>query len=505
MNPGSTLGKTSRQQHRYPQQHDGCGPLQQHLSRRALQHPANALAEVAVQAAAGTLQEQERQPQHGQVQRPGVTALPRELREHGAEHDDGFRVGEAGKQALAETPPKAPVEAACLIQPEPAAGPLPIGLDLLPQDLHSVLRRSLTGASGTLRPGSGHLPESWLQDSALRATLRQLSRSPALRLTGYGDPAGYLPLRLALQQKLQAQGVDVAVEQIITTANTVLALDMLLRLRVRPGDTVLLDMPCYFNFHANLALHGVQVVTLERSARGLDLHALEALFSQHRPVLYLTTGLLHNPTGHSFTPSQAYGLLELAKRYECAIIEDDLYGDLHPEPPPRLVALAGVEHVTYLSGFSKTLSANLRVSFVVTTPQRAAELTHMKLMCGGITSEMLEQVVCSMLNDGTYHKHRKRVVQGLQTSGARVAGWLRGLGFTLNVPYTGGMFIWATLPAGQDAETLAQQGLARGVVLAPGILFGFDPCLRHSLRFNVAHTDTPAVMAAVEALLANPA
>ena len=56
-----------------------------------------------------------------------------------------------------------------------------------------------------------------------------------------------------------------------------------------------------------------------------------------------------------------------------------------------LDALLG-EQVTYLSGFSKTLSANLRVSFVVAPPQLAAELTHMKLMCGGITSEMLEQV-----------------------------------------------------------------------------------------------------------------
>jgi Transcriptional regulators containing a DNA-binding HTH domain and an aminotransferase domain (MocR family) and their eukaryotic orthologs len=206
-------------------------------------------------------------------------------------------------------------------------------LDLLPQDLTSVLRRSLTGASGAMRPGSGHLPESWLEPSAMRNHLRQLSRSPDLRLTGYGDPAGYLPLRLALQQKLLGQGQDVAVEQIITTANTVQALDMLLRLRVRPGDTVLLDMPCYFNFHANLALHGARVMTLERTPQGLDLSALQELFEQHRPSLYLTTGLLHNPTGHSYSAAQAYGLLELAKRYDCHIIEDDLYGDWHPDPP----------------------------------------------------------------------------------------------------------------------------------------------------------------------------
>lgn len=377
------------------------------------------------------------------------------------------------------------------------------GLDLLPQDLTSVLRRSLINASSALRPGGGHLPESWLETSAMGACVRKISRSPALQLASYGDPAGYLPLRLALQQKLSGQGIEVPVEQIITTANTVQGLDMLLRLRIRPGDTVLLDAPCYFNFHANLSLHGARIVTIDRSAQGLDLQALEQILIEQRPSLYVTTSLLHNPTGHSFSPAQAYALLELAKRYNCHIIEDDLYGDLHPSPPPRLVALAGVQHVTYLSGFSKTLSANLRVSFVVAAPQVAANLTQMKLMCGGITAQMLEQVVAAMLNDGSYHKHRKRTVQGLQACGAKVGEWLQHLGFSLNTPYEGGLFMWATLPPGFDAQTLARQGLARGVVLAPGSLFGHDPALHRLLRFNVAHSDRPEVMAAVEALLAN--
>ena len=377
------------------------------------------------------------------------------------------------------------------------------GLDLLPQDLTSVLRRSLINASSALRPGGGHLPESWLETSAMGACVRKISRSPALQLASYGDPAGYMPLRLALQQKLSGQGIEVPVEQIITTANTVQGLDMLLRLRIRPGDTVLLDAPCYFNFHANLSLHGARIVTIDRSAQGLDLQALEQILIEQRPSLYVTTSLLHNPTGHSFSPAQAYGLLELAKRYNCHIIEDDLYGDLHPSPPPRLVALAGVQHVTYLSGFSKTLSANLRVSFVVAAPQVAANLTQMKLMCGGITAQMLEQVVAAMLNDGSYHKHRKRTVQGLQACGAKVGEWLQHLGFSLNTPYEGGLFMWATLPPGFDAQTLARQGLARGVVLAPGSLFGHDPALHRLLRFNVAHSDRPEVIAAVEALLAN--
>ena len=67
----------------------------------------------------------------------------------------------------------------------------------------------------------------------------------------------------------------------------------------------------FFNFHANLALHGVKVLTIERRPDGFDFVALEQLLAEHRPSLYLTTGVLHNPTGHSFSPGQAFRLLAL--------------------------------------------------------------------------------------------------------------------------------------------------------------------------------------------------
>jgi len=331
--------------------------------------------------------------------------------------------------------------------------------------------------------------------------MRSVVRAPSLRIAGLGTPAGLLPLRQALQQKLHGEGLSVPVEQIITTPNTVQGLDMLMRLLARPGDTVLLDAPCYFNFHANLALHGVKVITIARRPDGFDFSALEQLLAEHRPSLYLTTSVLHNPTGHSFSPSQAFRLLQLTQQYHCHIVEDDLYGDLHPNPPPRLAAVAGLDQVTYLSGFSKILSANTRVSYVVAAPQLAANLTNMKLMSGGVTSELFEQIVYRMLSEGSYAKHRKRMVQRLMEAGGRVEQWLKRCGCELPMAYEGGMFIWARLPPGVNGELLAQEALKRSMVLAPGALFGYDPAHRDSMRFNVAHSDEPRVQRVFEALL----
>ncbi|SDU89903.1 aminotransferase-like domain-containing protein [Pseudomonas mucidolens] len=374
-------------------------------------------------------------------------------------------------------------------------------VDLLPQDLLSVLRRPTVSGQGDLRPGGGHLPEDWLDSDALRQAMRSVVRAPSLRIAGMGTPAGLLSLRQALQHKLQGDGLTAPVEQIITTPNTLQGLDMLLRLLARPGDTVLLDAPCYFNFHANLALHGVKVVTLQRRPDGFDFTALEHLLAEQRPCLYLTTSVLHNPTGHSFSAAQAFRLLQLTRQYHCHIIEDDLYGDLHPNPPPRLAALAGLEQVTYLSGFSKTLSANARVSYVVAAPQLAANLTNMKLMSGGVTSELFEQIVYRLLSEGSYARHRKRMAQRLLEAGGRVEQWLRRCGCELPMSHEGGMFIWARLPAGVNGERLAQIGLKRGLLLAPGALFGYDAGMRDFMRFNVAHSDDPQVWEAVEGML----
>ena len=376
-------------------------------------------------------------------------------------------------------------------------------VELLPQDLLSALRQPLATGYGELRLGGGHLPEAWLDNDLIRQAMRSVVRAPSLRIAGLGTPAGLAPLRQALQQKLHAEGLSVPVEQIITTPNTVQGLDMLMRLLARPGDTVLLDTPCYFNFHANLALHGVKVVTIQRRPDGFDFHALEQLLAEHRPSLYLTTSVLHNPTGHSFSPSQAFRLLQLTRQYHCHIVEDDLYGDLHPNPPPRLATLAGLDQVTYLSGFSKILSANTRVSFVVAAPQLAANLTDMKLMSGGVTSELFEQIVYRMLSEGSYAKHRKRMVQRLMEAGGRVEQWLKRCGCELPMAYEGGMFIWARLPPGVNGERLAQDALKQGMVLAPGALFGYDPAHRDSMRFNVAHSDDPRGQQVFELLLSN--
>ena len=125
----------------------------------------------------------------------------------------------------------------------------------------------------------------------------------------------------------------------------------------------------------------------------------------------------------SFTSAQVYRLVELSHRYNFHILEDDLYCDMQQRRTPRLAA-SGLDNVSYVSGFSKTLTANSRVSFAVLSPQLAARMVTLKMACGGMTSEMAEQIICTMLSDGSYAKHMRRTVDRLYESNSRVAAWL---------------------------------------------------------------------------------
>jgi DNA-binding transcriptional MocR family regulator len=370
--------------------------------------------------------------------------------------------------------------------------PTAAGPDLQPQDILSRVRRAVLLDNGALRPGCGFLPGSWLPAEELLKAVRGTLRATSLRMGEYGEVGGYRPLREALRVKLSSFGIEVPVEQIITTANTMQAIDQLMRLLIKPGDTVLLDDPCYFNLHTNLALHGAKVITVPRDCTGLDLEAFEQLLIAHRPVLYMTNSTLHNPTGHSFSAAQVYRLLELSHRYGFHIVEDDLYGDLQQRRTPRLAA-SGLDNVSYVSGFSKTLTANSRVSYAVLSPQLAARMISLKMSIGGVTSELAEQITCTMLSNGSYAKHIRRTVDRLYESSSRVARWLVAAGCSVSSVPGEGLFIWTRLPNGLHAETLANKGLKNDLVLAPGALLSKATDANSFLRFNVAHSDDPQV------------
>ncbi|TIP62025.1 aminotransferase class I/II-fold pyridoxal phosphate-dependent enzyme, partial [Mesorhizobium sp.] len=94
---------------------------------------------------------------------------------------------------------------------------------------------------------------------------------------------------------------------------------------LEPGDSVLVDDPCYFNFHALLRAHRAKVVGVPYTPSGPDIQLFAQALLEHRPRLYITNSALHNPTGAILSPVVAHRLLKLADQSDLTIIEDDIF------------------------------------------------------------------------------------------------------------------------------------------------------------------------------------
>ena len=368
-------------------------------------------------------------------------------------------------------------------------------------DVVWILKKSLEDRSSKTMPGAWWLPGSWMEDSGIRKSLRTISQKKGEFLSAYGTAGGYLPLRTLLQHKLSSIGITADTSQIILTSGVTHAMDLVTRHLVRAGDAVLVDDPGYFILFGGLKSFGAKVVGVPWNADGPDTHALEALIIEHRPRVFFTNTILHNPTGASISQPVAYRILQLAEKYDLILVEDDIYGDFHPMPVTRLATLDQLNRVIYVSSFSKSVSASLRVGYFACSPQMAGRLCDVKLLTNLTTSEINEQVMYQLLVDGHYRKHLEKLRRKLLLARQDTIDKLERLGFALHCNPEGGMFVWASPGAHVDSAQIAIEAAKNGIMMAPGNMFRPYQEAAPFFRFNVAHCENNATFEFLERIL----
>lgn len=351
-----------------------------------------------------------------------------------------------------------------------------------------ISRQSLEAGPGVLKPGCGWLPADWMPQDAVRRAMRALARAERANLTDYGTPLGLGPLRSLLSRRLAERGVEAPPDQIMLTESGTQAIDLVCRFLLEPGDAVIVDDPCYFNFHAMLRAHRAHVVGVPWTPHGPDLEAFEQLLAEHRPRLYITNSGPQNPTGATLSPVVAHRLLKLAERHDLTIIEDDIYADLEHEPAPRLAAFDGLERVVHIGSFSKTLSAAARCGFVAGRADWIEGLADLKVATSFGAGQLSAELVLFILTDGGYRRYLTALRERLARARGETLRRLGGLGLAPWIEPQAGLFLWMRLPDGLDAGKVAQRALAGGVVLAPGDAFSPSQTASSYLRFNVAQS-----------------
>ncbi|GAA6140698.1 PLP-dependent aminotransferase family protein [Hydrogenophaga sp. 5NK40-0174] len=356
------------------------------------------------------------------------------------------------------------------------------------------LRRVFEARGLRLKPGCGWLPGEWLFHQGMRRSLRSLAAED-VELGGYGEPKGFAPLRQLVRDALSEQEIAVSADQVLLTQGSSQAMDLVARRLIRPGDAVLVDNPGYPNMLFSLRFLGAKLIGVPRTPDGYDLQALEALVKTHQPKVFFTQPRLQSPTGSVASLAHLHRVVLLAEQHGFTVVENDIYVDLDPEPRPSLASLDQLQRVVYVGSYSKTISPNIRVGYMAAPPDLLEDLAQLKMISGLTSSEFSERLAYGALVDGRWRKHLRGLRDRLAEAHQRVAQQLEGLGFELFSEPEAGMFLWARHPDIQNATELAYKAAEQDILLGPGHLF--DPDLEPSpwIRFNVAFTQEPAVMA----------
>ncbi|MGQ7260720.1 aminotransferase-like domain-containing protein [Vreelandella sp. V005] len=351
----------------------------------------------------------------------------------------------------------------------------------------------------TLKLGCGWLPSHWRESDDLTHAIRQVARKSRSGIFEYSTPQGPEELRRLIQERLRPLAINADAQQIVITGGGSHSLDLLVRMLLEPGDVVFVESPGYYNLFGLLHLQRIRVIGVPRLADGPDIERLEALLAQYQPKLFYINSVFHNPTGSTLAPAVAHRVLQLAEQHDFQVIEDDIYADFQHTPTTRLAALDGLNRVLYLGSFSKSLSSSLRVGFIAAPPSLVQRLVDIKMLTSISASRFAEQVVTTMLLNGSYRKLTERLRTKLSREMAMALALLKKAKWEIYTEPAGGMFMWAKPPAKMTPEALTKLANQWEVTLSPGHLFFADHQATPWLRLNVAYMQDPRAKGFIEA------
>jgi DNA-binding transcriptional MocR family regulator len=335
----------------------------------------------------------------------------------------------------------------------------------------------------------------------LMRALGQLSRDQDMPGLYYDTIYGTQALRDQVARVLVDSGCRLGASDLVITTGCHEALSSSIRAVCEPGDIVAVDSPSFFG--AMQALKGLGMKALEiptDPVTGISLEALELALEQWPIKAIQLTPNCNNPFGYVMPEPRKRALLTLAQRFDVAIIEDDVYGDLaFNYPRPRTIKSFDEDgRVLLCSSFSKTLAPGLRIGWVA--PGRYLErVLHMKYISTGCTATQPQLAIADFIAGGHFEPHLRRMRTQYQRNRDLMIDWVMQsfpAGTRVSRPQ-GGFMLWIELPEHFDTLKLNRQLLDQNVQIAVGSIFSASGKYRNCLRMNYASRPDARIEAAV--------
>ncbi len=384
--------------------------------------------------------------------------------------------------------------------------PIPVAFPLSAAARSMVTIKPLIRAESNCpsRPFRPHTPATdtfpralWSQMTIRRS--RRMSRDLLERV----DPRGYRPLREAVAAYLtSARGVDCDAEQVIITAGTQQAIDLIAKLLLEPGDTVCMEDPGYLPARILFEAAGAEIAAIPVDDEGMDVTQLAGKAASAK-LAYVTPSSQF-PLGMTMSLPRRLALIEWANESGTVIVEDDYNGEFRysGRPLPALYGLSPPGRVLYTGSFSKVLFPALRIGYVVVPPEVVDHFTAARWIADRHSPPLEQAALADFIEEGHFARHLRRMrTLYAERQADLVQAASADLGGILEVPaIDAGLHLIGWSGKAVSQEALFSAAATAGVELTPTSWFGVRNTARQSFLLGFAPFSAKEIRQATKAL-----
>lgn len=327
----------------------------------------------------------------------------------------------------------------------------------------------------------------------------------------YGLSEGYPALREAIQQLSADRGIQCAADDVVITSGSQQSLDILARALINPGDTVIVERPTYLAALQVFSLAQANIESVGTDGEGMIVDELEARVANQPVKAVYIVPTFGNPGGVTLSEARRKKLVELSKRYDFVIIEDDPYSEINYTDEvfrPLMAhakAIGNQDNIVYTSTFSKILSPGTRVGWVIVPEWLKRAVVNLKQTTDLHTSTLSQLMTYEYLKTGRLPGQIAMIRDAYRHKYQLFASELEAeLGDVLSFHKPkGGMFLWAKMNNGLNTTRWLEKTLSNGVVYVPGEFFYCNDPDYATLRMSFVTATDDQLKEAVKRLKAS--
>lgn len=267
--------------------------------------------------------------------------------------------------------------------------------NMLPEELEKII--DFTGETNT---------EVYFPINEFKSVINKVLDRDGANALIIKEPLGYEKLRETINKSFWNNKLDL--DNILIVSGAQQGIDIASKAIVNINDNVIVEKPTYGGALSVFKWRRANIFEIEIKEDGVDLDEFEEILKKNKISCFYTMSYFQNPTGISYSREKKLKLLDLSKKYDFYIIEDDYLSELiydnniiH-EP---LKKLDKYERVIYIKSFSKIFLPGIRLGYMVTPASFNEIIQSSKINTDITTSSLMQRVLELYISEGFWKEH----------------------------------------------------------------------------------------------------